>query len=77
MKRKNSARTVLLQPPVGCQSSRQHRGIILSDGSLMRPDAQGLYCLDDAHRHLLPNFIAQGWHAPRPEPPVTEGAEAR
>jgi hypothetical protein len=72
MKRKKSARTFMLQPPAGFQSSCQQRGIILSDGSLMQRNAQGLYLLDNAHRHLLPNFIAQGWHAPRPELPVSE-----
>jgi hypothetical protein len=42
----------------------------------MKRDAQGLYLLDNAHKHLLANFIAQGWHAPRPELPLTEVAEA-
>ena len=31
----------------------------------MRPDPLGLYHLDAAHLHLLPSFVAQGWHAPR------------
>lgn len=31
----------------------------------MRPDSLGLYHLDAAHLHLLPSFVAQGWHAPR------------
>ena len=38
----------------------------------MQRNAQGLYLFDNAHRHLLPNFIAEGWHAPRPELPVNE-----
>jgi hypothetical protein len=76
MRRKNSAKSFVLQPPLGFRSSCLKPGIILSDGSLMKRDAQGLYLLDNAHRHLLANFIAQGWHAPRPELPVTEVAEA-
>jgi len=39
----------------------------LSDGASMRPDSGGLYHLDREHVHLLANFVAQGWHAPRPE----------
>jgi len=33
----------------------------------MAPDSRGLYRLDAAHEHLLARFVAQGWHAPRPE----------
>jgi hypothetical protein len=69
MRRKSSAKTFVLQPPLGFQSSSHEGGLILSDGSLMKRDTRGLYHLDRAHRHLLPNFIAQGWHAPRPEHP--------
>ena len=39
---------------------------------LWHPDARGLYRLDDAHAHLLARFVAQGWHAPRPELPISE-----
>jgi hypothetical protein len=39
----------------------------LSDGASMRPDSAGLYHLDHEHVHLLRRFVAQGWHAPRPE----------
>jgi hypothetical protein len=39
----------------------------LPDGTLLKPDSQRLYHLDEAHAHLLPRFVAQGWHAPRPE----------
>ena len=59
MRRKHSAQTFSLQPPAGFQSSSQKTGIILSDGSLMKRDGRGLYLLDNAHRHLLPNFIAR------------------
>ena len=38
----------------------------------MAPDARGLYRLDDAHAHLLARFVAQGWHAPRPELPISK-----
>jgi hypothetical protein len=38
----------------------------------MAPDSRGLYRLDDAHVHLLARFVAQGWHAPRPELPMSE-----
>jgi hypothetical protein len=44
----------------------------LSDGSLMTPDSRGLYHLDSAHVHLLPGFVAQGWHAPRPKLQMSE-----
>jgi hypothetical protein len=69
MRRKNSVKTFVLQPPQGFQSSSREGGLILSDGSLMKRDTRGRYHLDSTHRHLLPNFIAQGWHAPRPERP--------
>jgi hypothetical protein len=49
----------------------------LSDGALMRPDSGGLYYLDNAHVHLLPNFVAQGWHAPRPELDMPELEQER
>jgi hypothetical protein len=49
----------------------------LSDGALMRPDSGGLYYLDNAHVHLLPNFVAQGWHAPRPEVGMRELEQER
>ena len=39
----------------------------------MPPDASGLYRLDSAHAHLLSSFVVrQGWHAPRPELPMSE-----
>jgi len=44
----------------------------LSDGALMRPDSGGLYYLDNAHVHLLPNFVSQGWYAPRPDVGMSE-----
>ena len=44
----------------------------LSDGASMRPDSGGLYHLDRGHVHLLANFVAQGWHAPRPEVSMPE-----
>jgi len=61
-----------LQPPVGFHTALAEGAITLSDGSLLRPDSRGLYHLDSAHRHLLPSFVAQGWHAPRPELRISE-----
>ena len=50
----------------------------LSDGASMGPDSRGLYHLDHEHVHLLPSFVAQGWHAPRPQMGMPElGREAR
>lgn len=66
MRRKNSERPLLLQPPAGFRTSRPDGVLTLSDGASMRPDAGGLYHLDHEHVHLLPSFVAQGWHAPRP-----------
>jgi len=62
----------VLQPPAGFRTSRADGVVVLSDGALMTPDASGLYRLDSAHLHLLPSFVGQGWHAPRPELPISE-----
>jgi hypothetical protein len=67
MRTKNFGKPLVLQPPVGFHTALSEGAITLSDGSLLRPDARGLYYLDSAHRHLLASFVAQGWHAPRPE----------
>ena len=67
MRAKNSGRPLVLQPPAGFHTALSEGAITLSDGSLLRPDSRGLYHLDNAHRHLLPSFVAQGWHAPRLE----------
>jgi hypothetical protein len=72
MRTKNSGRPLTLQPPVGFHTALSEGAITLSDGSLLRPDSRGLYHLDGAHRHLLPSFVAQGWHAPTPELPISE-----
>jgi hypothetical protein len=72
MRTKNSGRSIVLQPPVGFHTTLSEGAITLSDGALLRPDSRGLYHLDSAHRHLLPSFVAQGWHAPRPELRISE-----
>jgi hypothetical protein len=77
MRRKNSARSLVLQPPAGFRPSRVDGVIILSDGASMCPNSEGLYHLDHAHVHLLPNFVAQGWHAPRPEVAMSEWGRAQ
>jgi hypothetical protein len=43
----------------------------------MTRDASGLYRLDSAHAHLLSSFVRQGWHAPRPELPMSELEQTR
>jgi hypothetical protein len=50
--------------------------MMLSDGASMRPDSAGLYHLDHEHVHLLRSFVAQGWHAPRPEVGMPELEQA-
>jgi hypothetical protein len=63
---------LVVQPPAGFRTSRSDGVVTLSDGALMAPDSRGPYRLDDAHGHLLARFVAQGWHAPRPEMPMSE-----
>jgi hypothetical protein len=72
MRRKISKRPLVLQPPAGFRTPRPDDVVVLSDGALMTPDASGLYRLDSAHAHLLSSFVGQGWHAPRPELPMSE-----
>jgi len=72
MRRKISKRPLVLQPPAGFRACRSDGVVALSDSAFMIPDAGGLYRLDSAHLHLLPSFVAQGWHAPRPELPMSE-----
>jgi hypothetical protein len=77
MRRKNSERPLVLQPPAGFRTSRPDGVMKLSDGALMRPDSDGLYYLDNAHVHLLRSFVAQGWHAPRPDVGMRELEQER
>jgi hypothetical protein len=72
MRRKISKKPLVLQPPAGFRTARPDGAVVLSDGALMAPSAVGLYRLDGAHTHLLPRFVAQGWHAPRPELPISK-----
>jgi hypothetical protein len=72
MRRKISKKPLVLQPPAGFRTGRSDGVVVLSDGALIAPDAGGLYRLDSAHTHLLASFVAQGWHAPRPELPISE-----
>src|SRR6266436_5954862 len=72
MRKANSKGSLVLQPPAGFRTYRSDGVVTLSDGVLMAPDSRGLYRLDEAHVHLLARFVAQGWHAPRPEMPMSE-----
>src|SRR2546423_11432986 len=67
MKDRNSKSDITLQPPVGFRTSGPDGVITLSDGTPLKPDPQGFYCLDRAHAHLLRTLIGRGWHAPRAE----------
>ena len=60
MRRTNSKKSLILQPPPGFRTSRTDGVITLSDGTYMRPDSAGLYHLDHAHVHLLPRFRGSG-----------------
>ena len=66
MTRRISNTSLILQTPIGFHTS-SGGAVTLPDGTLLKPDSQGLYHLDEAHAHLLAGFVAQGWHAPRPE----------
>lgn len=77
MRKTNSKRSLILQPPAGFRTSRIDGVITLSDGTYMRPDSVGLYHLDYAHVHLLRSFVAQGWHAPRPEIEMSKSGAAQ
>ena len=66
MTRRISNTSLILQTPIGFHTS-SGGAVTLPDGTLLKPDSQRLYHLDEAHAHLLPRFVAQGWHAPRPE----------
>jgi|SRR5271168_5002484 len=76
MRRKNSKKPLVLQPPAGFRTAHAEGVLTLSDGSLLKPDSRGLYYLDSAHLRLLPSFIAQGWHAPSPELPTPAAEHA-
>jgi hypothetical protein len=77
MRRTNSKKSLILQPPAGFHTSRTDGVITFSDGTYMRPDSAGLYHLDQAHVHLLRSFVAQGWHAPRLEVEMSKLGAAR
>jgi hypothetical protein len=70
MKGRNPKTSITLQAPAGFRTSHADGVMMLSDGTPLKPDSRGFYCLDQAHTHLLRRFVAQGWHAPRPELPT-------
>jgi hypothetical protein len=52
--------TIELRAPAGFGTS-QLGAFSLSDGYVMKPNAAGLYELDEAHEMAAATFIAQGW----------------